>query len=234
MTSQEEWRRIAYEESVGRSGNNTMGTQANARGYQQYQEQQRHMQQVSSPTFPASGGGGAYDGGVSARGSSGARWTGGGGGGGGGEGALEALGGGLANISEWFVERVWPLRMVGTLGTWIAGTGWKTRLPVVVLGAYLGGGLLTGVVAGAAAWPWGAAALAGLAGPQAIWIALGLGALAGWVAVPLAGAVLVLAVHLVGLALGLGAIGLVVAAVYAVVAAFAGWPPFDAAGAAGP
>ncbi len=41
MTTQEEWRQKAYEEQVGRSGNNSMGTQANDAGYRQYLEEQK-------------------------------------------------------------------------------------------------------------------------------------------------------------------------------------------------
>ena len=52
MTTQEEWRQKAYEEHVGRSRNNSMGTQANDAGYRQYQEEQKR----------SSGGGGGSNG----------------------------------------------------------------------------------------------------------------------------------------------------------------------------
>ena len=41
MTSQEEWRQKSYEEWVGRQGNNSMGTQANQKGYQDHLDQQK-------------------------------------------------------------------------------------------------------------------------------------------------------------------------------------------------
>ena len=59
MTSQEEWRQKNYEEWVGRQGNNSMGTQANQAGYQQYLDEQKR-----------SGGGGGGGGGCFSAGTS--------------------------------------------------------------------------------------------------------------------------------------------------------------------
>jgi len=52
MTSQEEWRRIAYERSVGESGNNSMGTMANQQGYQNYLARQEAARVSWSPPPP--------------------------------------------------------------------------------------------------------------------------------------------------------------------------------------
>ncbi len=41
MANEEEWRQKAYEEGVGRQGNNSMGTQANNKGYQDHLDYQK-------------------------------------------------------------------------------------------------------------------------------------------------------------------------------------------------
>ena len=139
----------------------------------------------------------------------------------GGPGILDSL----AEMSNWFVVHIWPLKISAKLGEWIAGTGWKVRLPVVLLGAFLSAGLMTDPGELPAAWLWVQAALVEIAGDYALLLALGVGALAGWLSFDGAGYLLIFAVYLIGLALGLVLIAFVLGLTYTVIAAIAGWPP---------
>jgi len=214
MATQEEWRRQAYEEWVGRTGNNSMGTQANQRGYEEYKRLQGSSwasggSSMPEPVIytpgPTSGGGGSRSAG--------------------GPGILDSFCDCLAEMSNWFVVHIWPLKISAKLGEWIAGTDWKVRLPVALLGAFLSAGLLTNPGELPASWLWAQAALVEIAGEYAVLLALGLGALAGWLSFDVAGYLLIFAVYLIGLALGLAVTAFVLGLAYTVIAAIAGWPP---------
>jgi hypothetical protein len=66
MASQEEWRQIAYQRSVGEQGNNSIGTIHNQQGYQTYldRNRQNNVSLSSSVSSPETGGyvGGEYSG----------------------------------------------------------------------------------------------------------------------------------------------------------------------------
>ena len=139
-----------------------------------------------------------------------------------GSGSSGSLGDVLAELTEWMVDHVWPLKIARSCAESSKGLGWKVRLPFAMLGAFLSVGLLPGVDGGPATWPSGL--VADLTGDYAMLVPLGLGALAGW-AVPTIGAlILLLVTYLVGLSLALAAIGCTIAAGYTVIAWIAGWP----------
>ena len=54
MASQEKWRKKSYEESVGRDGNDSMGTPANRAGYEQYLREQKAKRDQDEALLQAS------------------------------------------------------------------------------------------------------------------------------------------------------------------------------------
>lgn len=142
-------------------------------------------------------------------------------------GILDQLGEALGGLGVWMMRHLWPLAATERAGRRLMAMGWKVRLPSAALGALLGLGLTTSSGGAPAAWPAAQAALAGVAGESAAVVAVGVGALVGWVAAPGLGATLILAAALTGLALGLAVCALVLGLGYAIIATAAGWPPFE-------
>jgi hypothetical protein len=120
-----------------------------------------------------------------------------------------------------------PLKACLKLGERIISVGWKVRA-ILALGGVLAAVILThGDPAHQAAWPAGAHLLDRMAGEYGFLLGLGLGALAGWMLPLVVGCLLVICAVIGGCVLALVLMILFFGMIYLVVAAVAGWPPFD-------
>lgn len=110
---------------------------------------------------------------------------------------------GVAELTDWMVDRLLPLRLGRQLGAWCHARGWRIRLPLACIGAAIG---------------------VGLAGDYSPLVIAGVGAAAGWALPTIVAALVLMAVYLVGLAAAVSAIAVGLAAAYSVAAWFLAWP----------
>lgn len=182
--------------------------------------------EVTRSSGPLGGGSSTQTGGLGS--DSGDRFPGNGGSSGPGlaEGVFAMFGGAgekMAEMANWVVQRFPPLRAGIEFGEDLVEAGWRTRLffsiPTALAGA--------GAASGHALWPWAGELLASIAGSSAPIVALGLGAVLGWLLPTVLGLVLAFGLFLVGLAIGLALVGGVLGLLYLGIAAIAHWPPFS-------
>jgi hypothetical protein len=133
----------------------------------------------------------------------------------------EKTGNGLFNFGKWFIDHLWPLSASVRLGQRLTKVGWKVRLTLAILGAFLSPALIVNNHGKPPVWPWAQVMLTDLAGHYAILVAVGLGVAAGWALPKTAGLVIILAAWLTGLGIGLGLIALAVVIAYKVIDAIA-------------
>ena len=219
MTTQEEWRRIAYEREMGRRTGKSGGTIYGAEGAREYREAREAEEKASRdrwsrllakrPDFSKEP---VYN---NARAGADVPST-------AVPGISDAIISGLINLSTWFVEHIGPLRAAAQLGKDLDHVGWKFRLSMTIVGACMFPVLIVGVTP---VWPWGQATFTVIAGNSAIPIAVAIGAIVGLVLISVVGTTLQLAIYLTGLAIALALIALVLGLVYTGIALYMGWPP---------
>ena len=205
MANEAEWRRIGYEQSLGRQGIRT-GTIVNDYAYKEFKQKQASQGQAQAdwtapapkpqapspmppPQIDGAGPSSVVGGPMGrsrheyssrpTRGTSGGPFVG------------------------WFLTHVWPLSMASALGDWLVASTWKLRLPTALFAAFVAA--VIGANPGADAAPW----------------VLGAGALVGWMAPSILGGALLIAAHLVAFILAALTVVFVMLLAYIVIVSLA-------------
>lgn len=132
------------------------------------------------------------------------------------------------NLSQWWVNQLWPLKIVNTVGVRIRNSGWKVKVPFALLGALLALGIMAQGSGSSDGWTSSIRLLLfQIAGDSAEVVALCLGAFLGWMFLSIIGGLLAVFTELLGGLIGLAVIAVIVLVIYGIIASFQGWPPFN-------
>lgn len=141
--------------------------------------------------------------------------------------AIDEMADGFGALTDWVIKHVWPLGALLEVGRRMVKAKWQTRIWLAGFGAVFGLGSLTSPAGTEPLWRWGGEIVTALAGADAFVLPLAVGAVAGWFLPDIAGMILGLSSGLVAAAIALALVALVVYLGYLLLAAFAGWPPFE-------
>lgn len=119
--------------------------------------------------------------------------------------AIDEFIGGVLAMGMWFVEHLWPLKVLKNAALWLADSSriWKLNAPVALVGAFFLLGMTTGPEA---AWFGVGAFATDIAGGYAPLLLFGVGAVAGWFTLPTFGVALAICILFIGVGIGLALI----------------------------
>jgi len=130
----------------------------------------------------------------------------------------------LTRVINWYRDHLTPLDWLSEYGHRLSGeTDWKPKAALAVAAA-AGSAIVLGPGSGFAVWPWLQTTLAEVFGDKAMLASVGIGGIAGFLAIPTLGLVMLLTGVLGLIAATFGTLGLLVALAYSGLAMALGWP----------